>query len=236
MIENISKQINSFLSALKTTYSQQGQVGKILLPALFLLASCCLCSILISLFPLGSRNSPASVPSPIILPSQGIVATPTALFNFGTVTFAPFPTFPSSTALPTLTAGQPPTESPTPIPTQIVPTATGTSLPTVTNPPATPTIGGSVLIVAVNKPMEYVDIQNLRNAPVDLQGWRLVSETGNQSCTLRGVLQPNEVLRVWAGRGTPGLSCRFPINIWNDNQADPAVLYDAQGQEVSRSP
>jgi lamin tail-like protein len=88
----------------------------------------------------------------------------------------------------------------------------------------------------VDKPLEYVDIQNLSNAPVDLQGWRLVSETGNQSCALRGVLQPNEVLRVWARRGTPGLSCRFPINIWNDNQADPAVLYNAQGQEVSRVP
>jgi hypothetical protein len=117
-----------------------------------------------------------------------------------------------------------------------LPTATGISLPTVTNPPTTATSGGSVLILTVDKPMEYVDIQNLSNVPVDLRGWRLVSETGDQSCTLRGVLQPNEVLRVWAREGTPGRSCGFSINIWNDNQADPAVLYNPQGEEISRSP
>jgi hypothetical protein len=88
----------------------------------------------------------------------------------------------------------------------------------------------------VDKPAEFVEIQNLSNAEVNLRGWRLVSETGNQSCTLRGTLQPNEVLRVWARRGDPGLDCGFPINIWNDNASDPAVLYDPQGEEVSRFP
>ena len=235
MIENITKQLNSLLSTLKTTYSQQGQIGKILIPGLFLLAFCCLCSILTSLLPL--RNSPNPVPSPNVFPSQGTGATPTALFNFGTVTFAPFPTLPTATAFPTLTAL--PTETPTPtqiLPTAILPTTTGTSLLTVTSPPATATSSGSVLIVKVDKPTEYVDIQNFNNAPVDLNGWRLVSETGNQSCPLHGVLQPNEVLRIWARKGDPGLSCGFSFNIWNDNQADPAVLYNAQGEEISRSP
>lgn len=230
MIENIAKQFNSFLSTLKRTYSQQGQVGKIVLPSLLLLVFCCLCSVLISLF--RPRNSSTMVPSPNALPSEGIVATPTALFDFDFPTFTPFPTLPPSTAFPTLTALPTGTQTPT----QILPTATGTSLPTVTNPPVTATSGGSVLILTVDKPMEYVDIQNLSNVPVDLSGWRLVSETGDQSCTLRGVLQPNEVLRVWAREGTPGLSCGFSINIWNDNQADPAVLYNPQGEEISRSP
>jgi hypothetical protein len=230
MIENIAKQFNSFLSTLKRTYSQQGQVGKIVLPSLLLLVFCCLCSVLISLF--RPRNSSTMVPSPNALPSEGIVATPTALFDFDFPTFTPFPTLPPSTAFPTLTALPTGTQTPT----QILPTATETSLPTVTNPPVTATSGGSVLILTVDKPMEYVDIQNLSNVPVDLSGWRLVSETGDQSCTLRGVLQPNEVLRVWAREGTPGLSCGFSINIWNDNQADPAVLYNPQGEEISRSP
>ena len=236
-MENLTKQINSFLSALKTTYDRQGQTGRILLPVLFLFTFCCLCSVLVSLF--RPRAAPTAVPSPNLFPTQGSAATPTALFNFGTVTFIPFPTFPTSTGLPTLTPLPTLTETPTPTPTQTLPTVTGTPLPlpTVTSPPpATATTGGSVVIVSVNKPMEYVDIQNMSNAPVDLQGWRLVSETGNQSCALRGVVQPSEALRVWARRGSPGLSCRFPINIWNDNQADPAVLYNAQGQEVSRVP
>jgi Lamin Tail Domain len=247
MIENFTKQINLFLSALKTAYSQQGQIGRILLPTLFLFVFCCLCSILASLFQLGSRNSPNPVPSPIILPGQGGLATPTALFNFGTVTFAPFPTFPTSTGFPSLTPFPTGTETSTPTSTptstQILPTVTGTPLPlptvTATQPPATATLqqpSGSVLIVAVNKAEEYVDIQNGSNTPVDLSGWKLVSVTGSQSCRLRGVLQPNEILRVWAGKGDYGISCGYSFNIWNDNQADAAVLYDAQGQEVSRVP
>jgi len=228
--------IKSFLSALKKTYNQQGQTGKIILPAMVLLILCCLCSALASLT--RPRSSPNPAASPIVLPSQGIVATPTALFNFGTVTFAPFPTFPSSTPLPTLTA------SVTGVPTSTpeIPTETGTTvpLPTLTASETLPTptivIVGSVQIATVDKAKEFVDVQNGSNVPVDLSGWRLVSETGNQSCTLRGVLQPNETLRVWSGKGDSGLSCEFRFNIWNDNQSDPAVLYDAQGQEISRFP
>ncbi len=230
------EQINSFLSALKKVYNQQGQIGKILLPAMVLLILCCLCSVLASLA--RSRSSPGPVVSPIVLPSQGIVDTPTALFNFGTVTFAPFPTFPSSTPLPSLTA------SVTGVPTSTpeIPTATGTAvpLPTLTASQTLPTptvvVVGSVQIATVDKVLEFVDIQNGSNVPVDLSGWKLVSETGSQSCPLRGVLQPTETLRVWSGKGNSGLNCEFPFNIWNDNQSDPAVLYDAQGQEISRFP
>ncbi|HLO14174.1 MAG TPA: lamin tail domain-containing protein, partial [Anaerolineales bacterium] len=234
MIENIKKQINSFLSALKTSYSQQGPTGKFLIPALFLLVICCLCSITISL--LRPRNSPTTGPSPIGIASQGSVATPTALFNFGPVTFTPFPTFPPPTAFPTFTPPPTATETPTSIAPTGVPTETATLIPTSTNPPATATNSGYVLIIRVNKTREFVDIQNLSNGPVDLSGWRLVSETGDQSCTLSGVLQPSEILRIWARKGNSGFSCRFSSNIWIDNRLDPAVLYDPQGNEVSRYP
>lgn len=242
MMENITKQLSSFISALKAIYDQPGQTGAKLVPVLFLLVICCLCSVSISL--LRPRNSPSVTSSPNIFPTQATAGpTPTPLFNFGGATFTPFPTIPGPSPFPTFTPR--PTESPTA--TQIVPSATLTTVPTVptatntpvptnTNPPATPTSGGSVRIIAVDKPTEYVDIQNFSNAEVNLRGWRLVSETGNQSCTLRGTLQPNEVLRVWARRGSPGHDCGFPINIWNDNTADPAVLYNPQGEEVSRFP
>jgi len=226
------KQINSFLSGLKTTYSQQGWTGKILVPGLFLLFLCFLCSILLSLFPLRSLNSSESTPSPNSLPSAVIGATPTALFNFDSVTFTPFPTLSAPSALPTVTT--PPTETQTP--TQAISTATVTPLPTVTVPPPTVSGTGSIVITAVNKVMEYVELQNEGNGPIALDGWKLVSKTGGQRCTLSGVLQPNEVLRVWSGKGDSGFSCGFSFNIWNDNQADPAVLYDAQGKEISRSP
>jgi hypothetical protein len=241
MIENISKQVNASLAALRTFYNQQGQTGRILLMFLLVLPFCCLCPVLVSLPSLGSGDSSTAVPSPVLLPSQDGAATPTALFDFDFPTLTPFPTQPFSTALPTLTS--PPTGTASVTPT--APAATGTALPTMTavqpsatasQPPVIPTSGGSVLIVAVDKPGEYVEIQNRTNAAVDLRGWRLVSETGNQSCPLRGTLQPNDVLRIWARRGEPGIDCRFAFNIWNDNSSDPAVLYNPQGEEVSRYP
>jgi hypothetical protein len=88
----------------------------------------------------------------------------------------------------------------------------------------------------MDKRAEYVEIRNTGNAPVDLTDWKLVSETGNQPCTLWVTLLPNETLRIWSREGDDGMSCGYHINIWNDNQSDPAILYDAQGREVSRYP
>jgi competence protein ComEC len=81
-----------------------------------------------------------------------------------------------------------------------------------------------------------VDIQNVSGEEANLSGWRLVSEKGNQSCTLKGIMQPNEVLRVWAGNGATGYSCGYSGPIWNNSELDPAVLYNPQGKEVSRYP
>jgi hypothetical protein len=81
-----------------------------------------------------------------------------------------------------------------------------------------------------------VEIQNLTQAPVDLRGWRLVSANGDESCGLRGTLEPGEVRRVWARRGNPGFDCRMGREIWVDNEVDPAVLYNPEGEEVSRYP
>jgi len=238
MIENITKQINAFLSTLVTMYDRQGQFVKVLIPALFLLAFCGLCSLAIPL--LQSRNPSNAPPGPTVFPADGTQVTPTSLFHFST--FTPFPTSTAfvPTAFPSLTPSPTGTQTPTPLAT----TATGTSIPTAspvptaTNlpPTATATSVSSVVIIAVNKPAEYAEIQNLGQTPVNLAGWRLVSETGNQSCNLRGTLAPNEILRIWARRGNPGFDCRFPNDIWRDNVADPAVLYNAQGQEVSRFP
>lgn len=240
LMENFSKQVNASLAALRAAYDQQGQTGKILVAALLVFGLCCLCAVPLGLLPgLRGGGSATAVPSPVLFPTQQGGPTPTALFDFDFPTFTPFPTLPFATALPTLTS--PPTT--TPLPTSTAPPATGAALPTVTPPlpsptvpPPVPTSSASVQIVLVDKPREFVDIQNRTNAAVDLRGWRLVSETGNQSCPLRGTLQPNDVLRIWARRGEPGIDCRFDFNIWNDNTPDAAVLYNAQGEEVSRFP
>ena len=234
-------QINSLLSGLKTAYNRQGQTVKILIPALFLFVFCCLCSITFSLFPGRSASSPP--PTPNVLPTDGAQPTPTALFDFDfptltpLPTFTPFPTLPPPSALPTLTSL--PTETQTLTPSPGAPTATGTPLPTSTAtqvpPSATATSAPPVVIIAVHKVAENVDIQNVSSEGVDLAGWRLLSQTGNQVCNLSGTLGANKVLKIWANRG-PGFDCGLQNEIWLDNEADPAVLYNAEGEEVSRYP
>jgi hypothetical protein len=88
--------------------------------------------------------------------------------------------------------------------------------------------------------LEYVDIQNAGLIEVNLSGWALVSEVGNQVCYLKGLLKPKDVLRIWAAFGPTGqtdiINCGFKNPIWLDEQLDPAVLYNAKGDEVSRYP
>ncbi|MCX7950225.1 MAG: lamin tail domain-containing protein [Treponemataceae bacterium] len=95
-----------------------------------------------------------------------------------------------------------------------------------------------VIITRVDKAREYVDLKNIGNQPQDLTGWRLVSERGSQTCILQGViLQPGETLRVWANNPNGGgYNCGFGSEIWNNNEPDPAALYNAQGVLVSRYP
>ena len=125
------------------------------------------------------------------------------------------------------------TPLPTGLPTLSLATVTSVVLPTAFSPG---TGGVLVVITYVDKKLEYVDIQNAGISPVSLNGWVLVSEIGDQSCPLRGILGPKEVLRIWAGTGQVGISCEFKHSIWLDEGLDPAVLYNAKGQEVSRYP
>ena len=100
-----------------------------------------------------------------------------------------------------------------------------------------PVPSADVQIVKLDKSAEYVDIQNQDDYAQDLEGWTLVSETGNQACALHGVLGPGEVLRIWAlaeDVGEGGFNCGFDANVWNNGEQDPAVLYDAAAEEISR--
>jgi micrococcal nuclease len=102
---------------------------------------------------------------------------------------------------------------------------------TMTPEPSAP----KLVIIAVNKREEWVDLQNQGENQVDLTGWNLVSERGHQECPLSGTLAAGATLRIWAmvAQG-PGYSCGYTSPIWNNSETDPAVLYDPQGVEVSR--
>ena len=222
--------MSSFFAGLRTAYLQQGQPGKVLIAGA-LLVLCCLCLLPIPL--LRALNPPDPAPGPTFLPGEVTTATPTSLFAFPT--FTPFSTSTAfaPTAFPTFT----PSPTGTNTPTRTIPAATETPVPTDTaTVTPTPTDTSPVVIVNVDKAAEYVEIQNFTQAPVNLRGWRLVSENGNESCNLRGTLEPGDVRRIWARRGDPGFDCRLGREIWLDDELDPAVLYDPDGQEVSRYP
>lgn len=146
---------------------------------------------------------------------------------------------PTDTPLPTAspTASSTPTATEAPLPTGL-PTRSFET-PTIVVLPATlsaATVGALVIIIYVDRELEFVDIQNAGNSPASLRGWTLVSETGHQVCSLRGILQAKEILRIWAGIGQVGISCEFKNPIWAEEVADPAVLYNAKNEEVSRYP
>lgn len=139
---------------------------------------------------------------------------------------------PTNTPPPTATATLAPTNTPTETP---LPTHTATPLPTATPGPA-----GPVVVIALkHSEDEYVDLENIGTEAQDLAGWVLESEKGEQKCDLHGLLEPGATLRIWALEKNlieGGFNCGFKKNIWNNDDKDDAVLYDAQGVEVSRYP
>ena len=172
-----------------------------------------------------ARPSHIPEPSPTAVPTASKTPWPT-----NTVAAQPTATErPSRTPEPSPTA--------VPQPTSLPPTATPqpTAVPLPTNTPEAR--GSNVIISFVNKGDEYVDIRNDGDAAQDLSGWHLLSELGNQDCPLGGVIGPEETLRIWAeakNEDKGGYNCGFDGPIWNNSETDPAVLYNAAGQEVSR--
>lgn len=138
------------------------------------------------------------------------------------------PTYtPTHTSTPTITVTSTPFLTPT-----FTATASITPMPSST---PTPIQGPYVVIREKNKVAEYVDIENIGSHAQDLTGWKLVSEKGNQICWLYGIIEPNQVIRIWTDNpDAEGINCRYGRNIWNNDEIDPAVLYNDRSQEIDR--
>jgi micrococcal nuclease len=98
---------------------------------------------------------------------------------------------------------------------------------------------GNVVIDSVDLQGEVVVIHNTDNKDIDLSGWKLVSEEGNQTFNFpKGfVLKAGQTVKVVSGKGAtnnpPGQLLWTTSYIWNNN-GDTAVLYDGQGNEICR--
>jgi endonuclease YncB( thermonuclease family) len=98
----------------------------------------------------------------------------------------------------------------------------------------------SVVIASVDLKGEVVVIENRGKEAVDLGGWKLVSEVGNQVFAFPAgtSLPAGGTLKVVSGpnaRPGPGVLVWTKGYIWN-NDGDTAALYDAAGKLVSRWP
>ncbi len=158
----------------------------------------------------------------------------------------------SPTISPPPTTQQEPTSETTQTPstTQTTPTTTEPAETESTSNPTTSPMPNTATNVEITKIFydglvprtesdEYVEITNLGSEPVDLKGWVIkdISE-GYPSLTFPSyILQPSKSVRVYTNEIHPeygGFSFGSGKAVWNNSSPDTAVLYNAQGQEVSR--
>lgn len=116
-----------------------------------------------------------------------------------------------------------PTPAPAPVPiVSPAPAATGTVVP------------NGIIISLLDKKAELVTLQNTTKSDVNLQGYRLVSEKGNQIYDFPNyLLKAGASIKVASGDATGDLKWTAQ-NMWNNSETDPAALYDSNGVLVSR--
>ena len=96
-----------------------------------------------------------------------------------------------------------------------------------------------IQISLVNKKAEFVQITNFGDQSVNINGWILRSERGNQDCILQGEILPGKTLVIWAREADndqEGFNCGFDENIWSNNKTDPATLINQYNSVVDRFP
>lgn len=95
----------------------------------------------------------------------------------------------------------------------------------------------NVFISEVDKRAEYVVIKNGEDKDVNISGWELVSETGNQRFLFpeETMIKTGKTLKITSGNlaGT-GDFTMAEGNVWNNSGSDPAVLYDENHKEIDR--
>ncbi len=142
----------------------------------------------------------------------------------------PGPSSPS-TSTPSTTTPKNPSPNPSPSPTP-------NPAPTPTPAPSTPS--GNVKITHIDLQGEVVTLKNSGSTAMDLTGWTLVSEKGNQVFHFPSgtVIQPGGALEIHSAtdaHGGPNKLIWGKANIWN-NSGDPGHLVDSQGKTVSSFP
>lgn len=107
-------------------------------------------------------------------------------------------------------------------------------------PTPSPEATVAVIIQSIDLEAELVVIKNVGSEPVELTGWKLVSEVGQQEFTFPELtLQPGSSVQVSSGRRArddpPNDLLWSKTYVWN-NDGDPGKLLNEVGTVVSRYP
>lgn len=186
-------------------------------------------------------SAPLPTPTATIASVQTPTATPTGTPSPTATLNAVSTATPTATTAPTQTPTATPTETPSPTATPPA-VSTATPIPTLvaTQTPLATTANSGLVIDGVDLVAEIVVITNYSQVPVDLEGWKLLSQVGGQEFTFPAlVLEPGESVTIASGPGAeddPPRKLKWTGRyIWN-NDGDPAILQDAQGNVVSQYP
>lgn len=135
-----------------------------------------------------------------------------------------------------------PTSTPTPTPTSM-PTPTFTPGPTPTWTPTSPPGSSAAVRIsfidyhpAQGDLNEYVQIDNMGDVPVDITGWRLRDDDGNEFVFPGYILDAKASILVWTKPGTDNGGYLYwdrASGVW-DNEGETAYLYDRSGRLVSQ--
>jgi beta-lactamase superfamily II metal-dependent hydrolase len=100
-------------------------------------------------------------------------------------------------------------------------------------PVETTTSNTGIVIEGIDKIGEIVTIKNTSSVDVNLEGWTLVSVTGNQRYTFEDfVIKAGASITIASGKADGDIKWGA-ANIWNNSSKDNGVLMDGKGEVVS---
>ncbi|MCT4660365.1 MAG: lamin tail domain-containing protein, partial [Tissierellales bacterium] len=92
-------------------------------------------------------------------------------------------------------------------------------------------------IIKLDKKAEIIEIKNTTDSEINLKGWKIVSEKGNQSFVFKEyVLEAGNSVKIGDSNRNENIDLHWidGKGVWNNTKSDPAILYDANGKVIDR--
>jgi hypothetical protein len=92
-------------------------------------------------------------------------------------------------------------------------------------------------IIKLDKKAEIIEIKNTTDSEINLKGWKIVSEKGNQSFVFEEyVLEAGNSVKIGDSNRNENIDLHWMDGkgVWNNTKSDPAILYDANGNVIDR--